>query len=247
MPEIEEVLPKYLQISGYIRNQIERGELAPGAEVPSERELAASWHVARPTAARALNELRQRGIVESRRGSGTYVVDRSALPAARERGDRARQYGSAYSENASVTVLEAGMVDGPVWVREGLAVAVGGSVLVRKRLVSNDSGVAELATSWFSAALAEIAPRLLDAERLPGGTVGYLESVTDHRVSYARDRVSARLATADERRHFDLPRPAAVLVYRLALHEADDAVLQFDEVVYPSDRWEFQQEYSTRS
>lgn len=149
MPEIEEVLPKYLQISGYIRNQIERGELAPGAEVPSERELAASWHVARPTAARALNELRQRGIVESRRGSGTYVVDRSALPAARERGDRARQYGWAYSETASVTVLEAGMVDGPVWVREGLAVAVGGSVLVRKRLVSNDSGVAELATSWF--------------------------------------------------------------------------------------------------
>lgn len=59
--------------------------------------------------------------------------------------------------------------------------------------------------------------------------------------------MSARLATADERRHFDLPRPAAVLVYRLALHEADDAVLQFDEVVYPSDRWEFQQEYSTRS
>ncbi|MFQ6393761.1 GntR family transcriptional regulator [Nocardia sp. KC 131] len=247
MPEIEEVLPKYLQISRDIRSRIERGELGPGAEVPSERELAASWRVARPTAARALNELRQQGIVESRRGSGTYVVDRSALPAARERGDRGRQYGSAHSENESVTVLEAGVVDGPVWVRKELAVSVGGSVLVRKRLVSNDSGVSELATSWFDAALAEIAPRLLDAERLAGGTVGYLESVTDRRVSYARDRMSARLATTDERRHFDLARPAAVLVYQLTLHEADDAVLQFDEVVYPPDRWEFQQEYSASS
>ncbi|MFD0365186.1 GntR family transcriptional regulator [Nocardia sp. GCM10030253] len=247
MPEIEEVLPKYLQISGYIRNQIERGELAPGAEVPSERELAASWHVARPTASRALNELRQQGFVESRRGSGTYVVDRSALPAARERGDRARNYGPAYSENESVTVLQAGMVDGPAWVRKGLAVSVGSSVLVRKRLVSNDSGVSELATSWFPAALAEAAPRLLDAERLAGGTVGYVESVTDRRVSYARDRVSARLATADERRHLDLARPSAVLVYRLTLHEADDTVVQFDEVVYPPDRWEFEQEYSTSS
>lgn len=245
MPEIEEVLPKYLQISGYIRKQIERGELAAGAEVPSERELAGSWHVARPTAAKALNELRQQGIVESRRGSGTYVVDRSGVPAAREQPGRAWQYGAAYSESESVTILQAGMVDGPVFATEGLQVSVGSSVLVRKRLVSKDSGAVELATSWFPADFAESAPRLLVAERLSGGTAGYLESATDRRVAYARDRVSARLATADECRYLDLSRPAAVLAYRLTLHDEQDAVLQFDEVIYPPDRWEFQQEYST--
>ncbi|MFX0579778.1 GntR family transcriptional regulator [Nocardia nepalensis] len=247
MPEIDEVLPKYLRISGYIRNQIERGELGPGAEVPSERELAATWKVARPTASKALNALRQDGFVESRRGSGTYVVDRSALPSVREGSARARESGFAHAENESVTVVQAAVVDGPGEVTEALSLAPGSAVIVRKRLVANESGVCEVATSWFPAVFAGSAERLLVAERLSGGTIRYLESVTSRRVAYARDRVCARLATADERRNLGLPRTAAVLVYRLTLHEADGTPIQLDEVVYPPDRWAFHQEYSTRS
>src|SRR5687768_977008 len=96
MPEIEAVLPKYLQIAGYIRDQIVRGDLKPGEEVPSERELAASWGVARPTAARALESLRVQGLVVSIQGSGTYVRESGAAPRARERYDRARDLGSMY-------------------------------------------------------------------------------------------------------------------------------------------------------
>lgn len=50
MPQIEEAQPKYLQIAHYIRDQILRGDLRPGDEVPSERQLAADWKVSRPTA-----------------------------------------------------------------------------------------------------------------------------------------------------------------------------------------------------
>lgn len=244
MPEIDEVLPKYLRISGYIRDRIERGELAPGDEVPSERELATQWKVARPTAAKALNTLRQQGIVESRRGSGTYVVDRSEGPAVRE---RVPKYGSAYAESASITMLEAAVVTAPDQVAEVLGLPRGSVALMRKRLIGNGSRVAELATSWFAGELAEVAPRLLRAERLSGGTLRYLESVTDRRVAYLRDRVAARLATADERRHLGLARPAAVLVYQLTLHTVDGAVLQLDEIVHPPEEWKFQQEYSSRS
>ncbi len=56
-----------------MRDQILRGDLQPGDEVPSERQIAADWDVARPTAARALEALRQQGFVESRQGSGTVV------------------------------------------------------------------------------------------------------------------------------------------------------------------------------
>ncbi|MFI6045984.1 GntR family transcriptional regulator [Nocardia sp. NPDC051321] len=244
MPEIDEVLPKYLRISGYIRDRIERGELAPGDEVPSERELAAQWKVARPTAAKALNTLRQQGIVQSRRGSGTYVVDRSDGPAMRE---RVPKYGSAYAESASITMLEAAVVTAPDQVAELLGLPRGSAALMRKRLIGNGSHVAELATSWFAGDLAAVAPRLLRAERLSDGTLRYLESVTDRRVAYLRDRVGARLATADERRQLGLARPAAVLVYQLTLHTADGAVLQLDEIVHPPDEWKFQQEYSSRS
>ncbi|MGW0245839.1 GntR family transcriptional regulator [Nocardia goodfellowii] len=247
MPEIEEVLPKYLQISGYIRDQIMSGELAPGAEVPSERELAAVWKVARPTASKALNTLRQQGLVISQRGSGTYVADSRIAPQARERYERARRYGTMYTEQESVTVLSAELLDGPDHVTSALRIAKGSSVIARRRLVSNESGLSELATSWFPGALAETAEGLLSLERLPGGTAQYVESVTGRKVAYARDQVSARLATEAEREHLALPEPAAVLAYRLTVHALDNTVLQFDEAVYPQEWWAFQQEYSIGS
>ncbi|WP_194816185.1 GntR family transcriptional regulator [Nocardia sp. XZ_19_385] len=247
MPEIEEVLPKYLQISGYIRDQIMSGELAPGAEVPSERELAAAWKVARPTASKALNTLRQQGLVISQRGSGTYVADSRIAPQARERYERARRYGTMYTEQESVTILSAELLDGPDHVTSALRIAKGSTVIARCRLVTNESGLSELATSWFPGALAETAAGLLSRERLSGGTAQYVESMTGRKVAYARDQVSARLATDAECEHLGLPKPAAVLAYRLTVHALDGAVLQFDEAVYPQEWWAFQQEYSIGS
>ena len=66
MPQIEEAQPKYLQIAHFIRDQILRGDLRAGDEVPSERQLASDWSVSRPTAARSLEALRQQGLVEKR-------------------------------------------------------------------------------------------------------------------------------------------------------------------------------------
>jgi GntR family transcriptional regulator len=65
-PEIQQALPKFLQIANHIRGQIARGELRPGDEVPSERQIAEEWRVSRPTATRALSALRAEELVEAR-------------------------------------------------------------------------------------------------------------------------------------------------------------------------------------
>ncbi|MGH4016068.1 MAG: GntR family transcriptional regulator [Pseudonocardiaceae bacterium] len=244
MPEIQEVLPRYLQIAGFIRDQIVRGDLGPGDEVPSERELAATWSVARPTAARALEALRVQGLVESRRGSGTYVREARAAPRARERYERARDLGTMYSPGESVEFLAAGLVPGPKHVIEALRLPAGSEVVRRARLLrAGDGKPIELSTSWFAPQLAEQAPRLLEPERLRGGTAKYLTEITGREAAYARDQVAARLATAEERRLLALTRPAAVLVYRLTVFDLADAPLQFDDATYPPDRWAFRQEY----
>ncbi|WP_198654564.1 MULTISPECIES: GntR family transcriptional regulator [Nocardia] len=249
MPEIEEVLPKYLQISGYIRDLIQRGELAPGAEVPSERELAASWKVARPTAAKALNTLRQQGLVQSRRGSGTYVTDTNAVTgtSASARLREPPRYGTRYAEHESATIVSAEIVSGPEEVTAALELPDGTSVIERKRLLTTESGAARIATSWFPGRFATAAELLLRTEPIPGGVADYVARTTGFEVAHARDRVSARLASTQERRLLDVPRPAAVLVYHLTLHAADNSPLQFDELVYPPGHWTFQQEYSLGS
>lgn len=245
MPELEQVRPKYLQIAGHIRDQITRGDLRSGDEVPSERELAAAWSVARPTAARALESLRQQGLVESRQGSGTYVRDHQGVPRARERYDRARDLGTMYGANETVEFLVAEIVAGPEHVTHALQVPAGSSVARRVRLLRSEGGrPIELSTSWFTAQIAEQAPRLLVLDRLRGGTGKYIAEVTGRAQEYARDQVSARLATTDEQSRLELSDPAAVLVYRLTAYDADDRPVQFDDAVYPPERWAFQQEYS---
>ena len=244
MPEVQEVLPKYLQIAGYIRDQIIRGDLKPGQEVPSERELAAAWNVARPTATKALETLRLQGFVESRQGSGTYVRLRGVAPRARERYERARDFGTMYSESESVEFLAAEVVAGPPHVLEALQLREGSEVIRRARLIgSATGGPIELSISWFPGQFAELAPRLLLRERLRGGTGKYVASVSDRVPSYARDQVMARLATAEERRQLQLHRPSAVLVYWFTVFDAGDQPMQFDEAVYPPERWAFRQEY----
>jgi Bacterial regulatory proteins, gntR family len=50
----------------------------PGHRIPSVREMADHWNVARTTAARALKTLQAEGLIESTTGSGSIVAAPSA-------------------------------------------------------------------------------------------------------------------------------------------------------------------------
>lgn len=64
---------KYEQIIFWIRQQIEQGVLVQGDRIPSENEMMERFEVSRQTVRRALELLTEEGVVEGRRGSGTYV------------------------------------------------------------------------------------------------------------------------------------------------------------------------------
>jgi GntR family hexuronate regulon transcriptional repressor len=65
----------YRQVADAITASIKSGEYVRGARLPSERDLAASFKVSRPTIREAMIALEIRGLVEARQGSGIYVTD----------------------------------------------------------------------------------------------------------------------------------------------------------------------------
>lgn len=67
-------LPAYQRIQSIIRKRIDSGQLQPGDAVPSERDLARTHHVSLMTARHALAFLEREGLVERRRGIGTFVA-----------------------------------------------------------------------------------------------------------------------------------------------------------------------------
>jgi GntR family transcriptional regulator, transcriptional repressor for pyruvate dehydrogenase complex len=68
-----------------LRQLLARGHYRPGDRLPSERELAEGLGLSRPTLREAIRRLSEAGLLESRRGSGTYVayIDLAAVYAVR--------------------------------------------------------------------------------------------------------------------------------------------------------------------
>lgn len=65
--------PPYRQIAADLIAEIEGGVLPPGRPLPSEKELTERYQVARNTARSALAVLRERGLIYTVSGRGSYV------------------------------------------------------------------------------------------------------------------------------------------------------------------------------
>lgn len=67
--------PAYLQIIGEIKQAIANGELKPGDQLPTVRQLAADLQINFNTVARAYRLLDEEGVISTQHGRGTYILD----------------------------------------------------------------------------------------------------------------------------------------------------------------------------
>lgn len=71
---------KFPEVREKIRQLIRSGKYAPGSRLPTETEISRRMKVNPRTVSRALTDLVSEGLVVRRRGSGTYVADRTRPP-----------------------------------------------------------------------------------------------------------------------------------------------------------------------
>jgi len=69
----ESSVPIYIQIEDSIHSLIAAGQIQPGEQLPTIRELAADIRVNLNTVARAYFELDREGVISTQRGRGTFV------------------------------------------------------------------------------------------------------------------------------------------------------------------------------
>jgi GntR family transcriptional regulator len=74
---------RYKQIAASLREQVGTGDLVAGRLLPSESELGRAYAASRVTIRKALEELRDEGLVDSRQGYGWFVA---AAPVAQSLG-----------------------------------------------------------------------------------------------------------------------------------------------------------------
>jgi GntR family transcriptional regulator len=93
--------PIWSQIEDGVRHLVAAGTLAPGAPLPSVRDLARAERINPNTVAKAYQRLVEAGVLETRRGEGTFVAER---PPAMKTADRSRALREGAVRYASLAV-----------------------------------------------------------------------------------------------------------------------------------------------
>jgi|SRR5437867_2265548 len=101
--------PLYAQLERGLRAAIASGRLHPGDQLPTVRQLAVDLRVNANTVARVYQDLERSGVLETRRGVGSFV---SATPAqarpAREHERRLRAFATKVLADASASGFSLG-------------------------------------------------------------------------------------------------------------------------------------------
>jgi GntR family transcriptional regulator len=232
---------KYERIAEALRARIADGEFEPGALLPSGRDLADQWSVSRATVVKAMDVLRNDGLVVARAGSGFTVTE---TPVARPAGNRR-------SSSRIAGGLPFRRLGKPDWqvppgpVADALGLAHSEVALRRRRLVMlPDGGAFTLVTAWFPSDVADAAPRLKEEGPLAEGTTRYVARQTGRSPEQGTDVTTVRLLTADEAELLDAAIPAAAAVVVHTARDAKGRALVCEEGITPADLWQCEEQYS---
>jgi GntR family transcriptional regulator len=232
-------VPPYLQIAEALRRKIDDGTLRPGDRVPSVRNLAAEYDVSGVTADKALSVLRSEGLLTGSAGVGsTVAAQNSGAQTGGERFRRLLATGRATRAGERSEIQSAEVVSAPDDVETALDLEPGNAVIRRVRHFLDDRGLAAISTSWLDAALADVAPALLDVAPINGGTIGAVREATGRAATVGVTTAQARLATPEEAEAFGWTEPVAVLVIESRVADDDGAPIEYGvDVIAPGRTW----------
>jgi len=244
--------PMYRQIAEDLRRQIEAGELPPGAQLRTELELREKYEASRNTVRDAIKWLITRGLVETRPGQGTFVVQK-IIPfitvltgdpenASGGEGDTYTQEVTAQLRHPDSKPPQVGIQNADSVMAAELRLVDGATVVSRHQQRFIDNTPWCLQTSFYPLTLVERgASRLLQAPDITQGTVAYLREALGIGQAGYRDILIVRAPDENETRFFGLPDNGRISVIETRRTEYDEegTPVRLTVTVYPSDRNQF--------
>ncbi len=234
MIEVQRGNGKFLwrQIARALEREVSASSLKPGRKLPTEAALAERFRVNRHTVRRALQALRDKGLLRIEQGRGIFVSDPVVdYPVGRR---------TVFSENLSGqrrtpggTLLDCRIVEAGADVSEALQLPLGRRVLALTILREADGRPLAIASHVFPL------PRLAGMEAAFAETGSISQSLTHCGVAGFRrifTRLTTRLPGAEEAELLGLPRSRPLLVARSVNVDARNVPVDFGCTRYAGER-----------
>jgi GntR family transcriptional regulator len=241
----------YRQIADDLRAKIDSAELSPGGQLPTEIELMDSYDASRNTVRDAIKLLITRGLVETRPGQGTFVVERinpfvTTLTGEPGAGDETGVYIAEVraggreptTTEPQVEIQRAGSV-----LADALRIDEGSQVISRHVRRFIDGTPWSLQTTYYPMRLVSDngATRLIQAIDIDEGAVDYLAKECGIKQLGYRDSISVRTPNETETLFFRLPADGRIpvfVVFRVGFDQNEQR-FRLTITVYPTDRNRF--------
>ncbi|WP_243774778.1 GntR family transcriptional regulator [Actinomadura barringtoniae] len=243
----------YRKIANALQQQIESGELPPGEQLPSEKELATTWSVSESTVKTAISELRKAEQVRTVSKKGTFVAEQrepfyitlsnvdlgsTGNPTGAGLGGGE---GQAFVEEAQRQGHSAHFTTPEVKIRKATKAEIKAlgipadrprpQVVGRSQERFVDGKPHSLQTSYFDLDLAKQAPLLFEEEDIEEGTVNYLAAIGRSQSGYI-DEFVGRPPADQERAFFGLPKQSAVLEISRTAYDQNRLPFRLTVTVY---------------
>jgi GntR family transcriptional regulator len=224
-------VPLYRQIQDLVYDQIRKGVLRPGEQVPSEVELAGAYDVSRMTARKALDALVSRGVLYRSKGKGTFVAQDLMSYGLTTLQSFSRTLRSRGYE-VSTVVLQKSVVPATEEVAGALNLSPNARVLVVKRLRLVNGRQAAIHVSYLDA---EVFSPLLDMDLAHESLLKATEEIAGLPLTYTRDSVRAATISPEDAAELDLPPGSPVLEVEGTAFSKTGQPLRFTRATYPGD------------
>jgi DNA-binding GntR family transcriptional regulator len=235
--------PDSQQIAHQLRSAIQTRALAPGAQLPSQPELATHYGVARETVKNALRLLTAEGLIVSRQGQGTFVkVQRHLRRLSDERYKRGEGVKPPFMTEAEAAGVESHVTYDTAQVRaseeiaERLRIKPGSPVSRTHYQFFADGEPVQVSTQWEPLALTG-GTAIEVPEDGPLGKEGVIvryDSIGIH-VTHVHEIVNSRMPTPEEARQLDIP-PGTPVFAITRTHWADKIPVETANITAPADR-----------
>jgi GntR family transcriptional regulator len=255
--------PLYRRIADDLRAQIETGQLEPGAQLPPEEKLGGLFKASRNTIRDAIKFLITLGLVETRAGQGTFVLDppdplvttlttgepglgggegAAYLNEANERDPRSTRPTVELQTALGEIAYRLGVEEGTPVVSRHERRFIGSKHASQPTALDNDETPWSMQTSFYPRSFAlKGAQRLLDNEDIQEGTVEYLKGTLGLTQVGYRDWITVRAPKDNEVGFFGLLPDGRVPVFEIfrTAFDQNGKPMRVTVTIFPVDRQQF--------
>ncbi|MER7211036.1 GntR family transcriptional regulator [Streptosporangium sp. NPDC000239] len=237
----------YLAIADQLRQQIVNGELAPGAALPSQTEIARQFGVSDGVARKVIRTLVVEGHAVARPGAGTFVRERPTLRRLVRSWHRSLRGGSPFAAEMRAQGVNGGWQysshteTAPPAVRQRLLLPEtdnGPDAIRTDYVFTADDEPVMLSTSWEPFALTKGTPIVLpeDGPYAGRGVVERMMAI-GIRITHSAEAVSARMVLTTEATRLRTA-PGSIVLTIERTYWADEQPVETADIVIPVDRYQ---------